>query len=290
MSNCKLVTTVIADFNPAYQYIARVRPTGSGQIPEDGSPYYKAVTSNVVSFEGLPDNRWEIGIQVVINGTAGNIVWREATDPIVPPVTGVAIGSITQTTAIPSWSAVAGASQYEYRVNGGVWTRTIALTFTITGLVAGMVNTFEIRALMGYAVGLITKVHFQTYHNTGLPYSQVFTIQKQCFADNLTGYLQRYVIGNGMTANGTVYGLYYNQDGATLETIATTVKQSGDTLTSLIQRLSKNLAIVPGSLIVGATFASFDIIDGNNKVDGNFLPIPCTGSPDSGNYSASAIV
>lgn len=288
MSNCKVVMTAIGDYNPAYQYIARVRPTGSGQIPEDGSPYYKAVTSNVVSFEGLPDNRWEIGIQVVIDGVVGDIYWQEAEDPAVPAIPEVVVSSITATTAIVTWAAIPGAAQYEYQVNDGPWTRTIALTFTISGLVAGMVNRFKVRVLMGYAVGPVKMVYFQTYFNSGNPYAQVFTLAKKCFGNNLQGYLQRYVIGNGLKTNGSVYALYYNKTN-TLETIATTTKLNTDTLGTLIMRLSKNLGIVPGSLIIRDTFASFDIIDGNSKIDENFQPILCSDAVSTGNYSAEYI-
>lgn len=58
--------------------------------------------------------------------------------------------AVTSTSFTETWSAVAGATGYEYRLNGGVWVDNgTALTVTLSGLSINTLYVFEVRAVIG---------------------------------------------------------------------------------------------------------------------------------------------
>lgn len=91
----------------------------------------------------------------VPEGTPPNtVIVRSASVVPTPPgsPSGLASSSVTQTSFTFSWSAVAGATGYEWRRDSGSATAVSGLSVNITGRTAGSSNTMQVRAVNGAGV------------------------------------------------------------------------------------------------------------------------------------------
>jgi hypothetical protein len=106
------------------------------------------------------------------SGTDGNYTQAQFTTQALPtcaPPTGLASSNITTTSASVSWSAVSGASNYrvEYKLSSSsTWTvltsSTTATNANITGLIAGTLYDWQVRANCSGTDGNYTQAQFTT--------------------------------------------------------------------------------------------------------------------------------
>lgn len=122
--------------------------------------------------------------------------------PTIPETVSDLAGTPSNTEVTLTWTAPADGGSaivdYEYRVDGGVWTSILSVTtgYVVTGLTNGVLYNFEVRAINGVGASLSSNL---VSYTPVAPPSEVVEIYQdfESFADGAT------FVSDGWTASGT---------------------------------------------------------------------------------------
>lgn len=232
---CRMILVHIPNRIPGVTYIARLRVMGSQNIPADGSIYYKVTTSDTVRFEGVPDNFYEVGISMQNSvGAETAIEWQPVAsfDIGVPTLT---VSNITGTGFQVDFTAVNGATGYEYSIDYGPWLSLgVPTAIVVANKTAGKVYRVDVRAVIAGRRGYIgttsvlttpgnaNAIHYvervKTVMNGGVV---AYHLNRLVIANALKAVAQSYTLTNGFTLGSKVVG-----GGDTYATIATALTES----------------------------------------------------------------
>lgn len=288
---CKNINIHICNYESGITYQVRLRLYRSKNVPTAGSKYFKQTVLPDVTFEGISDKRYQVGLNKLINGIEDGILWEDVVDESVG-VPVILYSSATGPSITLNWTAVAGATDYEYRIDNKEWqTLGNVLTKNITGLGYAELHKVEIRAIKGNSVsapGKINVITFSNADNTGIQVENLYTLEKVCNCEGeFEKYRMRYFIGGGLKSQGSLYNIGYSYKGTTT-VIAFHAVVAGDTYKSVIKALASQLQAVNKSIVVEATGASFDIIDRSITEDEFGEPLSCSEASNNGNYVVMA--
>lgn len=132
-----------------------------------------ATTNTSIALSGLSaSSTYDYRVRANCNGATGAYTQAQfttAAPPTCGTVTGLASSAITTNSATVSWSAVSGALNYDvdYKLNtSGTWTNavtaTTSLSRSLTGLQAGSLYDYRVRANCSGATGAYAQAQFTT--------------------------------------------------------------------------------------------------------------------------------
>ncbi len=236
--SCRMIFVHIPNRIPGVTYVARLRAVGSLNMPAEGSLYYKTSTDGVIRFEGVPDIYYEVGISML------NSVGVE-TIPEWEPVSSYDIGkpaltvsAITSTGFQVAFTAVAGATGYEYSIDYGPWQSLGTVTpIVITNKTAGTVVQVSVRAVLAGRRGYPSEVSAMTTPDNANPIASVIKIKTQVVGGLVVYDVLRLVIGNALKSVGQTYILSNGFE------IGSKVVGGGDTYQTIAEALVNNLPI-----------------------------------------------
>lgn len=232
---CRMILVHIPNRIPGVTYIVRLRVMGSQNLPADGSIYYKTTITDTVRFEGVPDNFYEVGISMQNSVGAETVVEWQAVASFDIGVPTLTASNITGTGFQIDFTAVNGATGYEYSIDYGPWLSLgVPTPIVVTGKTAGKVYRVDVRAVVAGRRGYIGTISVLTTPGNGNAIYYVERIKTVMNGGVVAYSLNRLVIANALKAvaqtynltNGFVMGSKVVGGGDTYATIATALTES----------------------------------------------------------------
>lgn len=251
---CRMILVHIPNRIPGVTYVARLRPVGNQNIPADGSAFYKTTITDTVRFEGVPDNYYEVGLSMLNSvGAETAIEWQPvASYDIGVPV--LSVGSIIATGFQVTFTAVAGATGYEYSIDYGPWQSLGApAPIAVTGLTAGKVAVISVRAVVAGRRGYKVDVSALTTPADGSPIYYMQRVRTMMNGGVVAYSINRLVIANALKASGQIYTLTNGF------TIGSKTVGGGDTYATVAAALTEKIELV--SQINEASYSYVDFRD-----------------------------
>ena len=254
---CRMILVHLPNRIPGVTYVARLRVVGSFNMPAEGSIYYKTTIDGIVRFEGVPDNYYEVGISMINSvGAETTPEWQPvASYEIGKPV--ISVGSITGNGFQVTFTAVAGATGYEYSIDYGPWQSLGTVTpIVVSGKSAGQVVQVAVRAVIAGRRGYASETSAITTPSDGSPIFTINKIKTEKQGGLVTYDVLRIVVANALKSVGQTYTLTNGF------TVGSKEVQVGDTYESIAAALVANLELKAQTN--AATYSFVDFRDYSN--------------------------